>query len=236
MARVRSVAILVLGVAAVLALSVRAGAAPDDAGLVGRFLSYPSVPHSYRAQRRLEASGSGLSGWIEAETDYDPSTGLKYEVTSQGGSGIIRSHVLVPMLQQEQELIARKQTGTVALSPANYEFAADVPGDDGLGRITLKPRREERALIAGTLLVKPADGELVMLEGRLAKNPSFWTKRVDVVRHYELVNDVVMPVLLESTAQLRLFGRSRLQMTYRYTAIDDLAVGSESSRLFPQVR
>ena len=228
MRRARLFLAVVLGLAAALTVSARAAAAPDDnAGVVGKFLSYPSGPHSYRAGRRLEASGGGLSAWLEADTDYDPATGLHYEITGQGGSGIIRSHVLEPMLQQEQELIARKQTGTVALSPVNYEFTQDATVEDGLATILLQPRREERALSAGSLLVKPDDGELVMLTGRLAKNPSFWTKRVDVVRHYQVVNTVLMPVLLDSTTQLRFFGHAHFEMAYHYTSIDEQPVQTE---------
>jgi hypothetical protein len=68
------------------------------------------------------------------------------------------------------------------------------------------------------------DGDLLRVEGRLAKNPSFWVTRVDVVRSYRRVNGVLMPVALETNAQLRLFGSSALRMTYRYSHIDDRVV------------
>lgn len=204
--------------------------AQEPSAIVGRFLAYPTGPHSYRAHRHLDAAGGGLHASIEANTEYAPSSGLHYEVTSQQGSGIIRSHVLLPLLQQEQQLIARGDARTVALSPENYQFMESGPAGDGLARIALQPLRKERALINGELLVRPDDGQLVRLDGRLAKNPSFWTKRVDVVRLYERINGVLMPVSLESTAQLRLFGKSTLHMTYGYTAIDGHPVSETSTR------
>ena len=85
----------------------------------------------------------------------------------------------------------------------------------------MQPRRKERALIAGHMFIKPDDGELVRVEGRLAKNPSFWVSRVEMVRSYQRIKGVLVPVLLESTAQLRLLGGSTLRMTYRYSEIDD---------------
>lgn len=193
----------------------------QDADVVGRFLAYSGGSHAYRAMRHMEASGGGLHAWIDAETDYTPAGGLTYEVTAQGGAGIIRSRVLVTMLEEEKQLIARGATGTVALSPANYRFTAAGGDDEGLARIAIEPLRNERALILGTLFVRPENGELVRLTGRLAKNPSFWTKRVDVVRRYERINGVLMPVRLESAAQLRLFGKSTMNMTYAYSSIDD---------------
>ena len=58
------------------------------------------------------------------------------------------------------------------------------------------------------------------VEGQLAKSPSFWLPRVLVTRSYERVNGVVFPVTLESNAQMRLFGRSTLRMTYEYSEVD----------------
>jgi hypothetical protein len=71
------------------------------------------------------------------------------------------------------------------------------------------------------------DGDLRRVEGRLARNPSFWVTRVNVVRSYRPINGVVVPVSLETTAQLRLLGSSTLSMTYRYLQIDDRTVEEE---------
>jgi hypothetical protein len=71
------------------------------------------------------------------------------------------------------------------------------------------------------------DGTLVRVEGRLAKNPSFWVSRVNLVRTYRRLNGVLMPVSLDTTAQLRLFGSSALHMTYRYARIDERDVVNE---------
>jgi hypothetical protein len=48
--------------------------------------------------------------------------------------------------------------------------------------------------------------------------------RVNIVRTYERVGGVVLPVLLESEAELRMFGRATLRMTYDYAEIDGRAV------------
>ena len=90
----------------------------------------------------------------------------------------------------------------------------------------ITPLRKDRSLINGRMFLT-AGGDLVRVEGRLAKNPSFWVTRMNVVRSYRRINGVLMPVSLDTTAQLRLLGASALRMTYRYSQINDLPVDHE---------
>jgi len=208
-----------IAVALVLAAAhLTAGATPNAA--MEKFLARADAVHSYHALRHLEAAGYGQRGWLDAQTTYAPAAGLHYDVVAEGGSGIIRSRVLRPLLEEEQQLIARGATAEVALTQANYRFTPDGVSDDGLTLVGLDPLRKERALIVGRLLLTPDDGHLVRVEGQLAKSPSFWLPRVLVTRSYERVNGVVFPVTLESNAQMRLFGRSTLRMTYAYSEVD----------------
>jgi hypothetical protein len=81
-------------------------------------------------------------------------------------------------------------------------------------------------LVDGTMFLRPVDGELVRLQGRLVKNPSFWVKSVDIVRGYERIAGVVLPVSLQANAQIRLFGEATFRMTYSYSEIDGRPVAS----------
>jgi hypothetical protein len=196
----------------------------DGTVVIEKFLARPFVPTQYRAMRRLEATGSGQRGWLDAQTAFSPAAGMQYEVTSEGGSGLIRSRVLRSLLQQEKELIATGSADSVAIDRSNYTFSAGSVTPDGLVPVTLQPLRKHRALIAGTMFLAPDDGDLVRVEGRLAKNPSFWLRKVDVVRSYARINGVLVPLSLQSTAQVRFLGGSSLRMTYHYTEIDNRAV------------
>ena len=211
-------------------LHASAGTVADTEALraMQTFLNRPAGSHAYRAARRLEAAGSGQRGWLHAQTSFTPATGLHYEVTAEGGSGYIRSRVLRSLLEAERQLIAGGGSDGAALSPANYRFTPEALATDGLARVALEPLRKERSLVVGRMFLSPQEGHLVRLEGRLAKNPSFWVTRVDVVRSYQRLNGVDMPVALESIAQLRFLGRSTLRMTYHYSDVDDQAVTGES--------
>jgi hypothetical protein len=216
-----AVAVVFLSAACALHLKAAIVAPPDGTVAMQKFLAQPAAPHSYRATRRLEAAGSGQRGWLDARTDYTPADGLSYEVTAEGGSRYIRSRVLRTLLEEERRLIARGDSSRVAISSDNYTFTNEGIDQDGLAQVTMRPLRKERPLIIGRMFLMPGDGELVRVEGRLAKNPSLWVSRVDIVRSYRSINGALLPVSLESTAQLRLLGRSTLRMTYRYSAIDD---------------
>ena len=77
-----------------------------------------------------------------------------------------------------------------ALAPCNYEFQVNGVDENGLAKVLLSPKRKERVLVSGAMFLRPADGELVRVQGRLAKSPSFWVKTVDIVRTYDRIEGV----------------------------------------------
>jgi hypothetical protein len=190
----------------------------DDS--IRRFLARHDAQHSYEAVRRLEARNGGRAGWMEAMTAYSAHAGFRYRIMAEGGSGSIREKVLGAVLEGEREVIALGETSRSAISHENYLLRADGVDADGLANVRLSPRRKERVLLSGTMFLRLGRGDLVRLEGRLAKSPSFWIKDVDIVRTYERINGAVVPVKLESRAQVRFLGAATLQMTYRYSEID----------------
>jgi hypothetical protein len=199
--------------------------AADDS--MRQFLAQGDTQRPYRAVRQLEAENGDRKGWLEAQTEYSPAAGFQYRISAEGGSEQIRGMVLKAILDGERDAIARGETSRSALAPANYTFRANGVDDDGLAKILVSPRRSEPGLVSGAMFLKPSGGDLVRLEGRLAKSPSFWIKNVNIVRIYERIHGVVVPVALETTAQVRFHGTARLRMTYAYTEIDGRPVGSE---------
>jgi hypothetical protein len=197
---------------------------PQAADAMEKFLARPGSIRQYLASRRLEASGGGQRGWMDVQTSFTAASGLHYDVTAEGGSAYIRGRVLRRLLDEERHLIAQGLTAGVAISKDNYQFEPEDIDGHGLAVVRLQPRRTERALVRGRMFLTRNDGDLVRVEGTLAKSPSFWVTRTDVVRSYERIEGVVMPVALESRAQLRLFGSSVLRMTYRYSHIDERPV------------
>ena len=221
-------ALSVIPAVAVIAPRVQA-TVPDAAdNSIQQFLAQNDAQPAYRAIRRLEARSGDKHGWLEAVTDYSAETGFVYEITAEGGSGVIRTKVLRAVLQGEREVISQGDSARSSLARENYTFQPNGVDREGLANVLLSPRRKEPVLVAGTMFLQPSDGNLVRLEGRLAKSPSFWVKNVDIIRKYERIAGVVMPVVLESKAQVRMLGESAtLRMTYAYSEIDGRSVGSQ---------
>lgn len=195
--------------------------------VIAGFLTTPDERlTSYRALRTLEAAsrGGNMRAQMTAWTSLDPEHGFSYAIVSESGSGAIRQRVLKAALEAERSMTNGGELDRGALTPANYDFSDTGTMRDGLVRIALAPRRRDTALVDGSMFLVPDSADLVSVEGRLVKRPSFWTRRVDVVRRYARVNAVRVPLGLWSTAQVLIVGESTFSMTYEYHAINGRAV------------
>jgi len=152
-----------------------------------------------------------------------------YRVISEGGSRLIRSRVLEKALETERDAWRTGEVERNAIGPENYEFHPAEKGDGELVKIVVRPRRKSRMLVDGAILVRNGDADLVQVEGQLATNPSVWTRRVEVVREYERVAGVRVPIALESTAHVRIAGRSTFRMTYQYLHVNGENVPAPAS-------
>jgi hypothetical protein len=203
----------------VAALSPTLLARPSDDSL-DRFLAHDARQPQYRGTRHLEAENGTRRGWLDIGTEYAPNTGFRYHITAEGGSDYIRRKVLKVVLDGERAVVAAGEDTRSSLARTNYNFQMKGLDDGGLAHVLLVPRRKERALVAGVMLLRPGHGDLVRVEGRLAKNPSFWARNVDIVRTYERIGGVVVPVAMDSTAHIRFFGAATFRMTYTYAEIN----------------
>ena len=134
-------------------------------------------------------------------------------------------------LEAEQQALSQGEVGRSAISPANYQISFGTHDEgSGLDRLRIVPLRKEQMLVDGTISVLATDGELVRIEGRLAKTPSFWTNRVDIVRRYGRIEGVHVPLSIESTANLKIVGDSVFSMTYEYESVNGKPVSQPVSQ------
>jgi hypothetical protein len=209
-----------------IALAPNAGATTPDPAChsLKQFLAQDDTQHPYRASRHLEAVNGSRKGWLDATTEYSTTTGFRYQVTAEGGSKYICTKVLRGMLQSEGEAIAKGEVARSSIDRVNYALQPNGIDADGLANVLVSPRRKERTLIFGTIFLNAIDGDLVRMQGRLAKSPSFWIKEVNIVRSYQRIAGAVVPVSLASIANLRFLGPATLRMTYAYSEIDGTPV------------
>jgi len=202
---------------------------PSENVAVERFLAeIEKPPVTYQARRRLDAASANLkeSAWLEAVTSYHPSTGLTYSIVAEGGSERIRRRVLKAVLETERANSTNEAWRTANLSRANYEFNFGGYAGDGMLKMQLTPKRRDSRLVLGSALLTATSGNLVRVEGRLSKSPSLWVKWVNISRTYSPIAGAMMPVAIESTADVRIAGMSTFTMTYDYDMVDGQAVNS----------
>jgi hypothetical protein len=220
-----------------LALSAFAGAGglsvQQPPTVLDRFLTRSdAAPVAYRALRHLEARNQhfGASAWMDVWTEADLSGGFRYQVATEGGSAYIRRRVFLAALDGEQKMWREGEPKRSQLNHTNYSFKDNGLADGGLASLAITPKRKDVLLVDGWLFVTQDDGDLVRIEGQLSKNPSFWTRRVEIVRRYERVGGVHVPVETESVAQVLIAGRSTFRMTYEYETINGVRVGNPQPR------
>ena len=180
--------------------------------------------HEYRALRRMHASTEKAKheAWLEAWTELKDGR-FSYQIVSERGSEAVRGKVLRAMLEREEELVNSGNMVKGDLTPANYEFSEPARDADGARVVQLKPKRNDPLLVEGRAVLNDG-GDLVRVEGRLSKNPSFWTSLVNIVRRYARIGGVRVPVATETTAKVKFVGTSQLEVLYEYESVNGRSV------------
>jgi hypothetical protein len=175
----------------------------------------------YRAFRRMHAKNDRFNqeAWIDAWTELDGGA-FKYEIASERGSEYIRNKVLRTLLTREQELVNNGESGRADLSHDNYVFEEGSTESDGFRYVLLKPKRKDILLVNGRMVLNPAGTELLRVEGTLAKNPSFWTSTVNIVREFAMVDGVRVPISTATIAKLKFAGQANMDVSYEYQSVN----------------
>jgi len=217
---------------------VHGGPDPDSTVtpvVLQRFLSLDSSPRAtaYRALRHLDARNDRLdkTAWMDVWTETDRDGGFTYTVVAEGGSSYIRSKVFLASLDKEREVYASGEPSRAALTPDNYVFEDEGTAVDGLSALAVTPRRKDVLLFDGSIFLNPEDGDLVRIEGRLAKALSFWIRQVQIVRSFQRIGGARVPVATEAVANIRLAGRATFRMTYEYETVNGQRVGAPEPRV-----
>ena len=221
-----SSSLLAASAAAALAVTAASAAPPPtdipQVPALQRFLATDrSVIRQATSLRRLEARNdhSATEAWMDVRTIADEN-GFRYTVLDEGGSGLVRSKALRAALEQERKSWVGGEGVRSWFTADNYDFQDAGLEPDGLARIGVTPKRKDLLLVNGSIFLRPDDGDLVRIEGSPAKSPSFWMRRIRVVRHYARIAGVHVPVAVESSAQIRLAGSYTFTMSYTYEAVN----------------
>jgi hypothetical protein len=213
---------LIVGLVATHDVTARADGEESGDALIQRVVAQATRSGiAVRALRdlRVDTRGGKHDGWMEVETRTTPAGAFSWTVLDEGGSDRVRNKVFRELLETEAKAMHDGSREAAALTPANYVFLPMGTSADGQTQIHLAARRADARLVNGTLTVGK-DGAPVLLEGQVAKSPSFWIKSVTVVKRFGKVAGVVLPTSVETLADVKIVGQATFTMRYRYREVD----------------
>ncbi len=161
----------------------------------------------------------------------------QFQTVSAAGWGAARSHVFPRLLESESEASLPGVRERSRITPENYSF--EMVGRDSINQraayvIAIAPRTQNKYLVQGRIWVDAEDYAIVRIEGKPAKNPSFWTKSVHFVHTYQKSGLLWLPASDRSVTDVRILGATELTIEYfgyatnvaTLSASRDLAPGS----------
>jgi hypothetical protein len=224
--------VVIIGIAGLLEIRLNADGEDASVELIQRIVAESTRGKiALRAIRDLRAGtrAGKHAAWMQVETTMSRGGEFSWKVIDEGGSERTRNKVFRQLLEAEAEA-ARTGKDDAALTRANYDFGSAKRTRNGRLELRLVPRREDPRLLDGTLTVS-TDGSPVLLQGRLAKSPSFWVKSVTVVKRFTKVDGVTVPATVESLADLKMFGQASFTMQYRYSEVNGRRVAPSVAEL-----
>jgi hypothetical protein len=173
----------------------------------------------YTGSRRYVLENHRLNKRAEmlVSVKCDPNGTKHFAVVSEEGWKSANNRVVRKMLESETETSQPQIRPSTSLSPENYRF--QMLGNDSLEArpayvIQVLPKRADKYLFEGRVWVDAEDFAVVRVEGKPAKNPSFWTRSIHFVQHYHKSGAFWFPLSTESVTEARIFGKTEVTISY----------------------
>lgn len=155
---------------------------------------------------------------MTVKVTYQDGGPKQFTEVSASGSGMLRQHVLEPLLKAQRHEAAVEDRDGGALVPENYDFElvdSPQPGTQNCYVLAVKPVRDaKRFLFRGKIWVNPKDFGIERAEGDSVSSPSFWVSRFHFQVHSRKIGDFWVPASSRSTSHVRVFGHAVLDMTF----------------------
>jgi hypothetical protein len=141
----------------------------------------------------------------------------QFETISETGWGSARKHVFPRLLEAETEASRPGLRERSRLIPENYAF--EMVGTEYVDErpayvIAIAPKTPNKYLMQARIWIDADEYAIVRIEGKPAKNPSFWTKSVHFVHKYEKRGSFWFPVSDRSLTDVRIFGSTEVTIEY----------------------
>ncbi len=183
---------------------------------------------AYQATRTYRVVYQGFPANRNAEmvvkVNYLSSGKKEFVIQSATGSKLIVERVLEKLLEAEKEAMGSEIQQRSALTDDNYRFTLigyESTPSGSMYVLNVEPRRKDKFLYQGRIWVDARDFAVVRIEAEPAKNPSFWTRKTDIVQVYTKVSEFWLPAYNHSVTSIRLGGNADLTIEYTGYKITD---------------
>jgi hypothetical protein len=178
-----------------------------------------SALQQYTSNRRYVADNKRFSKHAEVAVreKYVYPGKKQFETISENGSDYIRRKVINKLIEAEQDAAQSENRDQTRLTPGNYKFellGAEEQEGHPCFLIAVTPNQSKKYLMRGRIWVHQEDFAIVRMEGSPAKNPSFWTRKVEFTRRYQKHGPFWLAASIESESELLVAGKSSLKIEY----------------------
>jgi hypothetical protein len=175
--------------------------------------------HGYTAARRyvLENSRHHKRAEMLVRVECRDNGSKQFQTVSATGWGAARSHVFPKLLESESEASLPGARERSRITPDNYSF--EMVGKEFINQrpayvMEIAPKTQNKYLIHGRIWVDVEDYAIARIEGKPAKNPSFWIKSVHFVHSYQKSGSLWLPQSDRSVTDARVIGATELTIDY----------------------
>lgn len=191
------------------------------ANLVASNAERSKALESYTGRRtyRLDYHGfpADLQSQMIVKVVYRAPSTKEFTIVSESGSKLLLNRVLHKLLESEEEALNAKNRQEAALNELNYDFSL-IRFERTAGRscyaLAVRPKINNKFLYRGTIWVDATDFAVRRIEAQPAKNPSFWTKRSQILQTYVKAGHFWMPSNNHTTTAVRFGGKAVLNIDY----------------------
>lgn len=176
---------------------------------------------SYSGLRTYSLNYHGFPGDLQSQmivkVIYQAPSTKKFTIVSETGSKVLINRVFHKLLESEEEALNANNRQQTALNERNYEFTLmrfESTRERSSYVLALRPRRSNKFLYRGTIWVDAADFAVSRIEAEPAKNPSFWTKKSQILQTYIKTGRFWMPSNNHTTTMVRFGGKAVLNIDY----------------------
>ena len=146
---------------------------------------------------------------------------ITYEALRFEGDNTVKNHVIAKYLSAE----AQSQTdvsNSLAVTPANYKFKYKgilQSGEQTVQVFQVTPRHKVVGLFKGEIWIDATTYLPVRESGRFVKSPSFFLKKIEFVREYDIKDGISVPRQVHTIVDTRLVGPAELTIDFHNVSL-----------------